>query len=237
MRKKLFLFLILTPFLAFGQANKSTWDYPVKPGTEAWKNLKNYDEKVESCQMPEEAINELKTAELISICLDYPLLPAVYAFNNINDGFNKFENDFNGFRALLNRQDAGKEIIKLYKMTPPEEIENKQAIIDKGAYIVRLSLIELFISNQQILQQLTVLEKKDILHELIEKKEKKKLNSSWDTRLGVQVNYLAMINIVESGNDNSLDLDYNVLKFIYYGTNETTETKAEIEKIVNNYLK
>ena len=90
------------------------WDYPVKPGMEEWKQFQSNEEMVRACQIPEEILSSLSTEDLTEICLRYPLLCDVFAFNFLSNGANKLFNDFNGIREFFKRKDASKELLKHY---------------------------------------------------------------------------------------------------------------------------
>ena len=90
------------------------WDYPVKPGTEEWKQSQSYEEKIKSCQIPEEVLTSLSTDDLTELCLRYPLLIDLFAFENINVGFNKMFSEFNGIRELYLRDGVLKNLKKKY---------------------------------------------------------------------------------------------------------------------------
>jgi hypothetical protein len=90
------------------------WDYPVKPGMPEWAELKNSGEKIAACQIPEEILNSLSTECLTKICLQYPLIYDMFAFNSKNIGFDAFFENFNGIRELYNRETVLNELLKQY---------------------------------------------------------------------------------------------------------------------------
>ncbi len=157
MRKILILLLIILPLISFAQ--ETVWDYPVKPGDSKWKAFLNNAEKVQACQVPATTLSSLSTGELIQLCLDYPLLPDIFAFNNLQDGFSKFENDFNGFKELLQRNDALDELVKEYKSIDPTAIPVNGTILEKGDYVLGISFLELFISHPSIIGKINEREK------------------------------------------------------------------------------
>jgi len=93
---------------------KLVWDYPVKPGMEEWKRFQTNEEMVKACQIPDKVLSSLSTKELTEICLQYPLLSSVFAFNQLNMGADKLFNDFNGIRELFKRKDASKGLLQHY---------------------------------------------------------------------------------------------------------------------------
>ena len=105
MKKILFTFLIFLSSVTHAQ-EKTAWDYPIKPKTEEWEKLENNKAKVEVCQMPESVLQDISTNDLMTLCLQYPLLYDVFAFNNVNDGLRKLFSDFNGIREFSKRESA-----------------------------------------------------------------------------------------------------------------------------------
>jgi hypothetical protein len=138
MNKILFSMLLLSfSLFALGQssASKKTWDYPIKPGMEAWKSFKTSREKIAVCQIPENVISAISTKDLAEICMQYPLLYDIYAFENLGMGLEKLYNDFNGVRELCQRGHGLQHLLTLYKAkfrdisvlyTPATDIERGQ---------------------------------------------------------------------------------------------------------------
>ena len=98
--------LLITCNNLFSQDPEVIWDFPVKPGTAEWKSLKNRHERCNACQIPDDVLPVLSTEQLIEVCLRYPFLIDIRAFDNILTGFDKYSRDFNGFRELIKRSDA-----------------------------------------------------------------------------------------------------------------------------------
>lgn len=63
---------------------------------------------VDICQIPNDIISKTPTEELVELCLNYPLFFTMKAFNNLQEGFNQVANEFNGFKELFKRPDAGR---------------------------------------------------------------------------------------------------------------------------------
>jgi hypothetical protein len=237
--KSILFLILLIPILAFPQSEGVKWDYPVKPGTDVWKSLKNNAEKVEACQVPNGVLTDMDTQELINVCLDYPLLPDIFAFSDIKDGFKKFESDFNGFRELIKRDDAAKGLLKLYKNLDPISIPKEGSILEKGAYVFGFSFIELFFSYPLVIEKCSTKEKKEIMEELLSKKEKKKSRPDWYQTTGMQTNYLAIVNMLQSDQgefQSGLDLS-KVSPYIYSGILINPEITGQIDQAANKYIK
>lgn len=145
--KKVTIIILLFSFLTLSaQVDQRKWDYPVKPGTEKWKNLEDNAAKVNACQIPESVLLNISTEDLFQLVMDYPLIYDIYAFSNVNEGLDKLLNDFNGIRELFKR----KEATKLFSDHYIKKINEINNILDnpeskdegKGREIMYLSLLE-----------------------------------------------------------------------------------------------
>lgn len=73
-RKKIILcLLIIIPVISYFQ-ERATWDFPVKPGTESWKLLKNNPEKVSVCQIPDQILTVYEKTDPPAIPKDATIL-------------------------------------------------------------------------------------------------------------------------------------------------------------------
>jgi len=177
-------------FSLLAQESKPSWDYPFKPGSEKWKELKSHQEMVAICQIPENIIHLLSTEDLINICLDYPLFFTLTAFNNMQEGYEQVSTEFNGFKELIQRKDFGKLMLKNYKSINTFDINNLSTDLSKGKFIFRIFYLELMLSQNNSLDNLDVAERKDLLKEgIIKAKEKQQANSSL---FQIQLSYLLM---------------------------------------------
>lgn len=128
------------------------YNYPILPGTPEWKALENHKQKLEVCQIPDNALLILSTKELVKVCLHYPLLDDIYAFNNINTGVSELIKNFNGIQELLKRKDALEELQKVYAsaLQKSDLLQNKIVSLEKGRYVLSLSTMEMLISRQEL---------------------------------------------------------------------------------------
>ena len=81
--------------------------------------------------------------------------------------------------------------------------------------------------------------KKEIIKELLLKKEKKKNQPDWYQTTGIQTNYLAITSIVLSASDkfkSELDMT-KVSPYIYYGILTNPDIPNQIDQVTDKYLK
>jgi len=128
---------------------KVTWDYPVKPGMEKWKEFNLTVEMVNACQIPEAVLSKLSTDDLTEICLQYPLFICVYAVNVLNNGVENLYNEFNGIRELYSRKDAASCLIKRYiqKVQSFSFLDEEHSDYTKGAFMNSATNLEILLSQ------------------------------------------------------------------------------------------
>ncbi len=65
-------------------------------------------------QIPDNILKTISTEELISLILEYPLLPHLHAYQTVEEGYQAIKPNFNGFSELLSREDAFSKLIEVY---------------------------------------------------------------------------------------------------------------------------
>ncbi|MGB4413595.1 MAG: hypothetical protein WBI53_01720 [Paludibacter sp.] len=148
--KTALLLILLYPILMFGQK----WDYPIKPGTEKWKNLTTGQEMIDVCQIPEDILQNMNTVDLIQTCLNYPLKGNVYAYANVKDGVEHISLQFNGFKELLLRKDNFKNLklkLEQSRVNLYNDLLSDKNMAEKGKIMLDFAIIESFLSFDTVL--------------------------------------------------------------------------------------
>lgn len=82
----------------------------------SWLHYNSYEEKLRACQIPDPVLSEMCTYNLVKTCLvNYPFLLDLTAFNNMQHGFDRYKDAFNGIQTLIARCDGCIELIDYYK--------------------------------------------------------------------------------------------------------------------------
>jgi len=119
-------------------SHSQAYNYPVLPGTEAWRKLKTHDEMVFVTSIPENTLSAIKTSDLVETCFSYPLLLDLLAFNSIKAGFESVLSKFNGFQELKKRNDAGINLLEAYvSINLKKMLSDNQDIAIKGQYSIK----------------------------------------------------------------------------------------------------
>ena len=151
------------------QDSKKTWDYPIKPRTEEWKKLESNKAKVEACQIPKHILQDISTDALMTLCLEYPLLYDVFAFNNTNNGLSKLFSDFNGIREFSKREGAINNLSEQYLSeirSLPENLNNRSNL-EIGYSVARISILEVLLSYSDFHSNTSKENQKKILENLL----------------------------------------------------------------------
>ncbi len=210
------------------------YDYPIKPGTEAWKKLSSNAEKTKVCQIPEGILKQLTTEDLLAVCLAYPLLNDMYAFNNMEEGIDKLFSDFNGIRELAQRQDAINKFIEEYK----KQINNVAALSGnysdyaKGEYIVRISNVELLGSRRELLNgRAASRDTENFMAVLLDGYEAKKANAAYFKGIGLKTNLFSRAKVVAWKNNTVVD---DEIKFFEFDSQVIDRIDTQSKQMIQN---
>jgi len=124
-----------------------SFPYPVKPGSEAWRNL-TADERTEAVSVPADILKEMCTHGLVYTCVYCPRFLGMLGFNSPRDGFLSLCR-INSFDELTKREDAGIELFDYYTKLTDTTLNN----ITLLKYNLQIYLVELFFSQQEFLSQ------------------------------------------------------------------------------------
>lgn len=149
------------------------YDFPIKFGGTEWRTLESHDAMVEACEVPESILNDMSTAGLVETVLDYPLYEDMFAYNSLQDGFDAVAARFNGLQELLGRKDAGVEIMAVYRDMDPTAILESWTSVEKGKFAVGFGSIEILLSQDAILDDLTNTQIEQLLGEALKKSQGK----------------------------------------------------------------
>ena len=150
MKNLIFTCLIFTSFSLLAQEKRLDWDYPVKPGDKQWAELKTGEQQLNAVQIPQNILEQLSTAELAELCLNYPLYIGYTAVNDGRLAISRMIKKFNGLNELSKRKDGAKELVNLYEKFPifkDKESEDLQRLC------FRLPFVELLIANEAFMNQ------------------------------------------------------------------------------------
>lgn len=165
--KKASLCLIIT-LLASGLSAQTPlrWNYPCKPGTECWNALTSVAERQNACQITGIDLKTLSTEELLLITMEHPFFRSYVAHDSPLEGLRFALEGFNGFEEFRKRPDAMKAACEIYFREDFRKIEAFADSAEMGAYSLKWIGLEIIMSDEALLNQLSSQEKMDFLKRL-----------------------------------------------------------------------
>lgn len=220
--------------IGFPNENELSWDYPTMPGSDAWRTFRSHDEMLEACQIPSAILSKLSTEELFLICLKYPLLMDIGAFNFFTDGYAAYETNFNGIRELYQRSNAPSVIYSYY-----QQLKLQNAVMYSSiSFVFRVSVIEYMISASPVISKYLATQRKEVATELLSKLSIKKAQSGDFPDTYLNSTYRALIKIIRCDESGNLSSDDTKLANNFAGGFSAPESIIkQAEEIIRQYLK
>ena len=144
-RIAIFLYLVFTSLFGYCHENNGTtkvYTYPFRQGDAKWKGFESTKDRIMALQIPDSIKTVIPTGQLLGLCLDFPYLTDMYAFDDFQKGFEYMISEYNGFGELLKRDDIINELLKEYsKIELAISYLSKATDIEKGNYSFRCDLL------------------------------------------------------------------------------------------------
>ncbi|WP_143080421.1 hypothetical protein [Hymenobacter arizonensis] len=156
------------PFVAPVLAD--AYRYPLRPGTAAWAQLRTGQQMLDTCQLPPAVLATISTPGLVETCLEYPLLPDIFARTVEYHGMQSLLQRFNGLVELQRRPDAAAVLLARYQRmgagcVPPT---------GQAAYSFAFGYVEYWLAHEPVVQQLSAAQRRDLVREAVRKYDAKK---------------------------------------------------------------
>ena len=127
-----------------------SFPYPIRPGSDEWKNFKNSAERYAALNVPGDTLKNMCTRGLVYTCVYCPLFMELIVFNGIRDGFNALNERINSFAEIITRNDAGTELFDYYKTLTDTMMNNIRPI----KYQIQIHLTEIYLSQKEFLTKI-----------------------------------------------------------------------------------
>lgn len=246
MRKlKQFVLLIIALFWITSnnlnaQDSGVTWDYPIKPGSKEWLAKPSFIERLSLLNIPEDTLQAMGTDRLMNCCLDYPYFSLIFTRNSLQQGYEFIKNNFNGFRELEKRTDAGDFIFRKYENMDPAVVSYQPSQLEAGEYMAQFTFIEILLAQDSILFRLNDETKKRILNTTLEKFKQKANNHNYGIE-GLSTTALILAKIIDEYDDKDLKLNSNEKTAIKKFTKSCHVEELDLFNLIlissENYLK
>jgi hypothetical protein len=141
--------------------------YPVERSERKLFEL-GFDKYYDTCIIPAKILNHLTDEGLIESCLNYPPFFNLFYFDNNQDGFDRIVNESNVFDELFTRKDIASKLISKYETLEVDSFILSN-YIQQGTF--SLMYLEIILSQNLILGQMSTQEKDGLIREVIRKYE------------------------------------------------------------------
>jgi len=149
------------------------YDYPLRPGTDAWRALETHDEMVRVTQVAEAELATMSDRGLLQTVLAYPLLGDVMAYNSPQQGFDAVEARFNGLRSLLERESMAGVLLRRYQRMDAADAPAVLSLREQGRRAGRIAFVELLLAQPEVIAGMSDAEREELVLETLLKREQK----------------------------------------------------------------
>ena len=212
------------------------YDYPGKPGTDAWKALGSHADMLNACQIPETTLNRMSTAGLVETVLNYPLFGDAWAWDYPQEGFDSVSSGFNGIPALFDRKDAGMVLLAKYKTLDPNAVNSDWTDLQKGQYEYKILDAEMLLAQTPVITGLSTQDCHNLVREAILKYDAGPQDDIIfeETSLWIAARVLEQVKYAPFMEKMSADIDYR--NFVAEGSFATDPVLKDIYNQAQGYL-
>lgn len=142
----------------------SFYKFPFSQGDAKWKEFKTAQDRIAALQIPEKTMALISTEDLLLICLDFPYLSDVFAFDDLNIGVKVIASKFNGFQELLTRQDLPEVLEIVFQRISSENLFlSNNSDIEIGDNSIKICILSYLLGRPEILNKMTYPQKENLL--------------------------------------------------------------------------
>lgn len=154
------------------------YNYPIKPGTPEWNNIRSTDSLFLVSQIPDPILKRISTDALVQSCIENPLKLFQFAFSSRIQGRDELFRRLNCFQELIKRPDGAVRLFERYKLMEPCCIE-RMTDAERGDYSLLFYYTEILLTKDSVINQLNTIQKKQLTASIIEKDNIKVTQSSF----------------------------------------------------------
>lgn len=200
-----------------------------------WSQFDTYQQRIDACQVPDTLLATISTAELVIICMEYPLLMDAYAHNTLTEGVNNIISNFNGFTELLKRKD---NCVCVYDYLTENSLKpsdfNTFDEITIGNKTLRYALGEMLLSLENILKNADNVLKQNIAAFSFETLESKEMQSTYCGLISKSTSAFLCANALSLKTARSASQPLNIL--LSTGSVQTDAQLQEVKELCRSLI-
>ncbi len=147
--------------------------YPYVPGTPEWVSLGNTNNLFKASQLPMGKLKSISSAGLAQSLLDNPCLGLIGTYSTYFTGRNAVLLRLNVSFELNKRIDGALALVDIYKKKTPACYPSDASSLDQGDYLVHWIILEVIMTQDSLINQLSHSEKVKLTNILLDKYENK----------------------------------------------------------------
>ncbi len=174
---------IITPIAMAGNLGaeenisaQPTPELQIVPIIEQVKGPESYASRLDAYQIPDNDLKKMRTVELIEVVLDYPRFFDMFAYNDMQMGFDSVARNFNGLNELLSRKDAYSKLLSKYESLDPNGFEVDWTPLQKGNHMAKIRFVEMILAQDTILDDLSSKQVNELISEALSKRESRQIS-------------------------------------------------------------
>ena len=176
---------------------KVTWDYPVKPGTEEWRES-SYEAKIKKSQPSKELLNSWDTETLFRYCINYPFNKVVLLFNNPNDGFKRVYEQSVVWQEFILRKEAIEVFINYLELRPYKRLFEIKHIENRNDELFRMFFLDKIVSETNFTVNLDLQDREKLARVMLQNHQSKKNYPEEFTGFHYNSSLSAILKIIEN---------------------------------------
>jgi hypothetical protein len=235
------LFLVLLLSQSSSQEKSRVYDFPIKGGTKEWKAFQTHEEMLNAVQIPDNILKSMNTEDLVQTCLNYPLFPDMWAFSNLQKGFEQVHEGFNGLQELFKRDAVCDILIARYESMDPEAFSQNWPALAIGKYVAEIAKIEIMLAQDCLLDKLTMEKRRYLLKKVVEKYQKIRKHDDVYGINSLEPNVFLMGKLLKVLRSTELDQHLKENKkldiFLRAGSRLSDDTMRDVVSSAATYLK
>lgn len=132
---------------------KAPFRFPFTQVDAKWKEFKTPQDRIAALQIPNNMLASITTEDILLICLDFPYLSDIFAFDDMDIGLKVVASKFNGFQEFLTRHDQIEAMEKVFQRISSENLYlNSNSDIEIGNNSIRIRILSYLLGRPEILK-------------------------------------------------------------------------------------
>lgn len=143
---------------------RSSFNFPFSQDDAKWNDFKSPQDRIAALQIPMNTLGHIQTEDLLLICLNFPYLSDVFAFDDMTNGVRAVTSKFNGFQEFLTRQDQTKALENVFKKISQEQLFlSCNSNLEIGRNSIKICILSYLLGCSDIQNKLTSSQKSYLL--------------------------------------------------------------------------